>query len=468
VARLRPLLATFLLIALTPSAMPGAVATADGSLRRAPYLTDLVRRGVTVNWATTTAVTTGSVRYGTPAEGCDADEAIGSRSSITVGSTTLYQWRARLRRLTLDTTYCYRVYGGGLDLLGSDPTPSFRSRVPAGTTTPFSFAVFGDWGEVAAGSLNADQARVLHQVAISGARFAVTTGDTGYPNGTQTTYGDLVQTGDDVSAIFGPAFWTAAGSSIALFNAQGNHGMNAVGLVNWPQDAAVSASTGRYAMQRYCCPNGTEPADYPSAWYAFNAGPARFYVLEAAWDANNLGTGDLYANDHAAHWTATSEEYRWLEHELETHHRRVAFAFFHFPLYSDNPSETSDPWLHGPGDLEELLGDHGVDIVFNGHAHIYQRNQPSASGMPVTYVTGGGGAHLEPVSACDAIDRYAVGWSPKFGRGSACGAAPTPTSTDQVFHFLLVTVDGTTVTVRPTDELGRSFDVQTYDLSSSG
>jgi hypothetical protein len=34
-----------------------------------------------------------------------------------------------------------------------------------------------------------------------------------------------------------------------------------------------------------------------------------------------------------------------------------------------------------------------------------------------------------------------------------------------VYHFLLVSVDGTTVTVTPTDELGRTFDQQTYDFA---
>jgi chitodextrinase len=36
-----------------------------------------------------------------------------------------------------------------------------------------------------------------------------------------------------------------------------------------------------------------------------------------------------------------------------------------------------------------------------------------------------------------------------------------------VFHFLLVTVDGSTVTVTPTDELGRTFDVQTYRFGTA-
>ena len=39
-----------------------------------------------------------------------------------------------------------------------------------------------------------------------------------------------------------------------------------------------------------------------------------------------------------------------------------------------------------------------------------------------------------------------------------------PTATDQVFHFLKVTVDGAEVTVTPTDSHGNVFDEQTYTL----
>ena len=169
----------------------------------------------------------------------------------------------------------------------------------------------------------------------------------------------------------------------------------------------------------------------------------------------------------AAHWAVDSPEYLWLQHDLETHGNAVAFAFFHFPLYTDNATERSDPWLQGDGNLEGLLAQYGVDVVFNGHAHIYERNAPSASGMPVSYVTGGGGARLEPVSACTPIDQYAIGWDYVAAtHGSACGGAALPTTVDQVYHYLLVPVDGTQVTVTPTDELGRTFDVQTYDFSN--
>ena len=78
-------------------------------------------------------------------------------------------------------------------------------------------------------------------------------------------------------------------------------------------------------------------------------------------------------------------------------------------------------------------------------------------------------ATLEPVGeqACSAFDAYAIGWSPTRSIGSACGSAPVPTAADQVFHYLLVTVNGTSVTVAPTDEMGRTFDVVTYDFSDS-
>ena len=52
---------------------------------------------------------------------------------------------------------------------------------------------------------NPDQANLYARIAASGARFAVTTGDNSYPSGSQSNYGDLQQSGANLSAIFGPA-----------------------------------------------------------------------------------------------------------------------------------------------------------------------------------------------------------------------------------------------------------------------
>ena len=417
-----------------------------------------------MNFATDRSGSAATVRWGTVASGCTANSASATRTSITVNSVLEYQWYADLS-LVPDTEYCYRVYLGATDLLGTDPSPHFWTQVPAGSTKSYSFAVFGDWGSVDATG-NSHQANVMQRIANSGARFAITTGDTAYPTGSQANYGDLTETGSGISAVFGPSFWTIPGRSMPLFNPTGNHGFNSYGLVNWPQDRAVSTSNGRYVTETYCCLNGTTSGSYPSAWYAFDAGTVRFYILEAAWSESNVGTATQYKNDADYHWTASSAEYQWLANDLAGHPDRLKIALFHYPLYSDNAGQSSDVYLQGSASLEGLLGQYGVQLAFNGHTHMYERNNPNPWGM-VSYVTGGGGAQITGPDHCSAFDAYAIGWSQSNNAGKAC-KAPIPTSMTQIYHFLLVTVSGTTVTVTPTDELGRTFDVQTYTFNDIG
>lgn len=450
----------------------GAVA-ADASLpspqlKRYPFLTDVVGSYATINWGTDRSGTEGVVKWGEVAAGsCTANSKSSATSSsvtktsITVNSVSEYQWRARLSGLKADVQYCYRVYLGTVDLLGGDPSPTFSTQVPVGSAASFSFAVFGDWGSVDSTGQNPHQANVLRQIANSGARFAVTTGDVPYGSASQTNYGDLV---DAKSAVFGPLFWTVAGSSIPFFSVLGNHGLTSAFLTNWRETRAVSTSGGRYQMDTYCCLDGTTSKSYPTVWYAFDAGRVRVYVLDTAWDEANVGSGSQYKDDYDYHWAPTSVQYQWLQSDLSSHPTALKLAFFHYPLYSDNAGQPSDTYLRmdGPGgaaSLEGLLSRYGVKLAFNGHAHIYERNKPQNS--VVTYVTGGGGAPLFAVDHCSTFDAYAIGWSPSTNSGRSCNA-PRPASMDQLYHFLLVSVTGAQVTVTPIDELGRAFDVQTY------
>ncbi len=458
------------------AAPPAGAATAT-QLRRYPYLTDAVGTAMTVNWGTDRSATTGSVAWGAVdgSGGCTPSNTVaGTKTGITVNNVAEYQWKAMLT-LPAAGTYCYRVFLGTTDLLGSDPSPRFTTQVPAGSTQPFSFAVLGDWGQTDANGNNADQANVLSRLASSGVAFTVTVGDNGYPSGSQTNYGDLQQHAANVSAIFGPSFWAVPGRSIPVFPASGNHGFTASAtsphteLLNWPQDRVAAASHGSYVKQLYCCVNGTNAAYYSSAWYAFDAGNARFYVLQATWADGNVGTGTVYSDDYAAHWTPSSPEYQWLQADLAAHPGGLKFAFFHYPTYSDQKSQSSDTYLRGPSSLEGLLASNGVNLAFNGHAHVYERNTANGPGTIPSYVTGGGGGTLEPIGevGCSSWDAYAIGWSPTKSKGSKCGAAPVPDAAARVFHFLKVTVNGSQVTVAPTDELGRTFDVQTYDFSGA-
>lgn len=463
-----------------------AATAASSSLLRYPYLTDLTTSSVQVTFDTSTKLTSaaGAVRWGTPSgtTGCTLTGKSASSTAnivnapITVAGVVEYQTSIRVTGLVAATTYCYRIYTGGtapVDLLGTDPAPRFGTLSSSGSLT---FDVLGDWGDnsIAGGS---NQRNVDALIARSGARFAVSTGDIAYPTGTPTNYGNLVATGAAVSQVFGPGYWKAPGASIPLFATTGNHGRSTTFLQTWKQAATVAASGGRYAMESYSGIDGTAAASYPSAWYAFNAGGARFYVLEADWNDNNVGTaaGGPYQVDRDYHWQPGSPEYLWLKADLQSHGNSLKLAFFHYPLRSDSASEGSDPYLQADpnnpssiASLEGLLANNGVDLAFNGHAHLYQRNLAPPGGI-VSYVTGGGGAKAVPVARtrCASTDAYAIGWSYTSAVGSACGAAPTPTSDAKVYHFLKVGVSGSTVTVTPTDSTGATFDPMTYNFAAN-
>ncbi|MDT4910836.1 MAG: acid phosphatase type 7, partial [Pseudonocardiales bacterium] len=445
--------------AIIPALGGSADAAASPALTRYPYLTDSIQTSITVNWATDTSATAGSVKWGPSSGSCTANSTTASKTNITVISKAEYQWKATIP-VSPDTSYCYRVFLGSTDLLGTDASPAFTSQVAAGSSTPFSFAVFGDWGQAYANG-NPDQANVLHQMAISGSRFAVMTGDTAYPGGGQKEYGDLQQTGVDQSTVFGPGFWGVPGRSLPVFNVTGNHGFTggANQVTNWPEANAASTSGGRYLMEQYPSINGTTATNYPSMWYAFDAGPARFYALTTAWADGNNGSATVYQNDRDQHWTTNSAEYKWLQADLAAHPNALKFAFWHYPLYADSGGQPSDTFLQGgAGTLQGLLDQNGVAVAFNGHAHGYERNKPDSAGL-VSYVLGNGGAALGSVSGCSSFDAYAIG-----SGGSHCGSA-TGQPNSEVFGFAKVTVNGHQVTVTPTSSTGRTYDVQTYNFA---
>lgn len=427
---------------------------------RVPYLTDATANSVVVNFATDRQVSRPEVRFGSVASNCRAATATGSGGlAVRVGPRTDYLYSIELTGLHPRRTYCYQLGPQVFDLATTTVAPRFTTATVPGDPTPFSFAVLGDWG----GGTN-DEANVLRHIASSPASFIVTTGDNAYITGNQTDYGDLSS-----GNVFRGDLWPQVGARLPTFTVQGNHGFSVYPplLQNWPQPASVSSSQGSYARDAYCCtPNLPVKRHYADTWYAFDRGPARFYLIDAAWADS---TGD-YTGDFLAHWNGPvpgcagcGTELQWLQADLAAHASTpLKFAFFHYPLHVDASDHRSDTLLDGPNRLEGLLAHNGVDVVFNGHAHIYERNTPQIPGTPmISYVTGAGGVgngkdQLARVQGCSSYDAYAI------GTGHSSCHAPSPTSDQQVYHFLLVTVRGHGVTVTPTDENGRTFDTQTY------
>jgi Calcineurin-like phosphoesterase len=483
-------------------------------LARAPYVTDLTQTSAVVTWATNLDIH-GSLYYGSLGN-CTANSipvmsGMVTQVRVSPNPTTTYQTRydyqssVSITGLSAGMTYCYEVFGSGataVDLLpAARPYQTFTTLDPitSSSTAPLTFDVVGDFGETAnrgsasdasvnnPTSVNSNQAAIDSLIGSSGARFMIGVGDIAYNDGGNYNYGDLEETGTsvgtpnltEISDIFGPSYWPLT-DGMPMFTAGGNHGQNSNILTTWPEATTSSISGGAYAMQQYPSVDGTAPASYPSDWYAFSSGNARFYILDGSWSDANVGTATgaacpysagstnckTYQVDADAHFLQSDPEYQWLANDLHAHPGGIKLAFFHYPLRSDNATQDSDVYLQQ--DLEPLLAQYGVDIAFTAHAHDYERNTKPGPNTILSYVTGGGGGVISTVrgKGCSSWDAYAIGWTYSSDGGQKCGSAPTPTSDAQVYNFLKVTVSGNTVTVDPINATGQEFDQQAYTFTT--
>jgi len=132
----------------------------------------------------------------------------------------------------------------------------------------------------------------------------------------------------------------------------------------------------------------------PEAYYSFEYGNAEFFML----DSNQRGES----------FKPGGEQFEWLRERLEASKATWKFVAHHHPTYTSDENDYGDTF-EGPSDLgdvrvrrmTELYEAYGVDIVFFGHLHTYERSWPVFSGKVdlhrgVMYVqSGGGGGNLE-------------------------------------------------------------------------
>lgn len=104
-------------------------------------------------------------------------------------------------------------------------------------------------------------------------------------------------------------------------------------------------------------------------YYTFKKGNARFFAL----DSNYMDPDQL----------------AWLTKQLESSTDDWKIAFFHHPLYSSARFHGSSVELRGI--LEPLFQKYGVQVVFSGHDHVYERTRPQKG---IAYFTEGSSGQL--------------------------------------------------------------------------
>jgi predicted phosphodiesterase len=106
-------------------------------------------------------------------------------------------------------------------------------------------------------------------------------------------------------------------------------------------------------------------------YYSFKKGNAEFFVL----DSNYMDR----------------DQTSWIESQLKGSNTPWKFCYFHHPLYSHAKTHGSDTDLRVT--LEPIFQKYGVQVVFAGHEHVYERLKPQHG---ITYFVLGNSGKLRP------------------------------------------------------------------------
>ncbi len=313
------------------------------NLVRGPYLQMPLVNGMTIVWRTD-AATNSVVDYGFDANytgGTITDNNAVTEHEITIPG------------LQPNQTYSYRIRSGGVILSAGN-----TFRAPPNNAQPFRFAVVGDFGY-----LQPATAQVANKVAESNPDLFLTVGD--------NLYGSPGTTGTGQPGFYDPYWFTPYAATMRrapTFPTLGNHD--------------IETANGLWYLRYFRLPtNG--PAGEVERDYSFDYGDAHFAVVDANPFVQTVDpTGQRQAAIKA-----------WLTNDLASTTKRWKFVFWHQPAYSSSGTvSVHPPEVVLQNELGPICAQGGVQAVFMGHNHFYERINPI--GGVNYFITGTGGRSL--------------------------------------------------------------------------
>lgn len=175
------------------------------------------------------------------------------------------------------------------------------------------------------------------------------------------------------------------------------------------------------------------------------------YFLFPEIDAENFWFSYDYGNIHFVsldyRHPDNPEQIDWFKNDMRNHESDWTVVYMHRPIY--NVGGHRSAW--GKKVWSSLMREYGVDLVFAGHSHLYERFYPIQPGdqpdaWPVTYITtGGGGASLY-----ESIPHASLAHA------------------ESVYHFVTIKVDGNQLEFSATNIDGETIDSFSMTKDASG
>ena len=354
-SRLRAVIGSLYCLALCSVTLWMGTAFAQ-EISRGPYLQQGAPTSMVIRWRTTEPSETRLEYRASPH----------SRKMFSHAAALTTDHEVTLTGLTPQTLYYYTIRAQSKVLAGDD-TQHFFVTPPKGGDEPTRVWLLGDAG--ISGRLQ--HGEELSQASVRDAflkvhpardfDFVAMLGDNAYDVGTDEQY----QRG-----FFGP-YRSILRSKVA-WATQGNHDL-----------------TSQAYYKVYSLPTRGESGGLPSGterYYSFDHGNAHFISL----------------NSEIREPEVRSAMVRWLRHDLTANNKPWIIAFWHHPPYSKGHHDSDDlkdsggrmAWMRET--IVPILDDAGVDIVFTGHSHSYERSKfisryySTASKFTEKYVVEGG------------------------------------------------------------------------------
>jgi hypothetical protein len=326
--------------ALFLAAIAGSSAYAQ-TFVRTPFLQLGSHTKASVCWRTNTAAAL-TVRFGTDSLNLNRNTA---PSANNVDACAL------LDTLLPNTKYFYQVYNGPTLLPVTNPQYLKTAPIPGTKTQKYTFWVIGDFGTGLEPQANVRNAFVK----VNGGPHAdgvLMLGDNAYESGTDAEH--TTKLFAMYPQIMSNTFaWPAIGNHEAITSSGGPH------LASWTLPSQ-GQSGGVASNSEY--------------YYSFNYGNIHFIVLDSEVSSR----------------TTTGAQYLWLVQDLQAStNADWLVVTFHHPPYTrgSHNSETEAKHVDMRYNFMPLLEQYGVDLVFGGHSHDYERSFLIDSARSVTGTT---------------------------------------------------------------------------------